>query len=221
MRVERDAVIAGQPAKRVRDFFRDLMRYPRDSFHLSCVKEFFDADIREGLLAADLIALDRENGFTITPKACRLAGVRFVAPISRAKAKRLVAELLQRVERINADPQMTVRVTRIDAFGSYITKAPDLGDIDLFVTWERKDPPAGLKWTDWNIQIAEQSGRRSLSYVNMLYFGDHAARRHLRGGSPYISLHDISERQDLKGVRTRRLYPTKAGSVPRLSQIVS
>jgi hypothetical protein len=98
-----------------------------------------DELIREGLLAVKK-GRDGKPWYEFTDAAARLVNAKMIKRISRAKANLYVAELLQRADDINANPDLLYRVKRITAFGSYITDAADLGDIDIAVELECKIP---------------------------------------------------------------------------------
>jgi hypothetical protein len=209
MRVERSSTIAGQPIKKVRDFFHRRCNIEGEC-NPGAITEWFGADISEALIGEGLIErainyAGREY-FKMTAAATQLANARLLPRIDRAKAERIVDEFIERIEAINADPNVVSRVTAVDAFGSYITDAPDLGDIDLFVTWETKDPPDGPDLIQWHLAVADRSGRSLSTYSERLNFAEREARRRARGGNPYLSLHRKDEQGRLQ-TETRRIWP--------------
>jgi len=96
---------------------------------------------------------------------------RFVPRINRAKAEKLLADFLQCVEEVNAHPDLLHWVTEVRVFGSYLNNSDNLGEIDLAIKKERR--PASGSFTD--------------AYPERL------VARLLKGGSRYISLHDVAE----------------------------
>ena len=96
---------------------------------------------------------------------------RFVPRINRAKAEKLLADFLQCVEEVNAHPDLPHWVTEVRVFGSYLNDSDKLGEIDLAIKRERR--PASGSFSD------AYPGR----LVALL----------LKGGSRYISLHDVAE----------------------------
>jgi len=96
---------------------------------------------------------------------------RFVPRINRAKAEKLLADFLQSVEEVNAHPDLPHWVTEVRVFGSYLNDSDNLGEIDLAIKKERR--PASGSFSD------AYPGR----LVALL----------LKGGSRYISLHDVAE----------------------------
>jgi hypothetical protein len=124
--------------------------------------------------------------------------------ITRAKADLYVAELLQRADDINANPDLLHRVRRITALGSYITDATDLGDIDIAVELEDK-VPAGQR-SEANRARAATSGRKNLFLNDELTFGEREVKRLLKGRNPYVSLILYSDFQRLD-TPAKVIYP--------------
>jgi hypothetical protein len=138
--------------------------------------------VREGLLAVCKDRQDRGPRYELTDAAVRLANAKMIKRITRAKA----AELLQRADDINANPDLLYRVKRITAFGSYITDAIDLGDIDIAVELENK-VPAGQR-SEANRARTAASGQKNLSLNDELTFGEREVKRLLKDRNPYVSL---------------------------------
>jgi hypothetical protein len=75
--------------------------------------------------------------------------------------------------------ELPYRVPKVHAFGSFITDAPDLGDIDLAFKLESKQAEieqAGGGWIAALLARAEASGKR-LSYVRKVGYGEIEVRR--------------------------------------------
>lgn len=126
-------------------------------------------------------------------------------PIPRAKADQIVRDLLARVEVVNSQDDLTHFVGEVRAFGSYITASPDVADIDLAISFVPKPPPHGMRLTDWHLQRASQSGRTFSNFVEELYYSQNQVRRLVKGRNQYVSIHDMSELDELK-LESRRLY---------------
>jgi hypothetical protein len=152
MKLDRNSVIAGRPVKEVRDGLRRLRHgswtrkgiienYPQrhrdDRF-----KKPRRIDPTDALLTAGLLEQDKEHvgHFVITDKGIRVSCARILPPITRAKADALMAALLQRVAEVNANDDFCWGVAEIYAYGSYITDADMLGDIDLNIHLKGKEP---------------------------------------------------------------------------------
>jgi hypothetical protein len=88
-------------------------------------------------------------------------------------------------------------VDEVRVFGSYLSGAERLGDLDLAVAWSWR--PA------WRYQgapavYAEASGRRFASFFDRVAWAERELRMALRNRSPYISL----TTQDVTALTDRR-----------------
>jgi hypothetical protein len=152
MRLDRNGVIAGRPAKEVRDGLRRLrhgswsregiiQNYPQQHRN-DWLKKPRRIDPTDALLGAELIEQDKERTgyFRITDKGLRLSCASLLPSITRAKADILMAAFLRRVIEVNINDNFCLFVSEVDAYGSYITDANMLGDIDLNIALKAKEP---------------------------------------------------------------------------------
>ena len=212
MKVEKNRTIGGAPLIKVRDLLRYMGAGRGGSGRVMTRKGIADRVgfdiacelVREGLLAVCKDRQDREPWYEGTDAAVRLANALMIKRITRAETDHYVAELLQRADDINANPDLLYRVKRITAFGSYITDAADLGDIDIAVELENK-VPAGQR-SEANRARAAASGRKNLSWNDQLTFGECEVERLLKGRNPYVSLILYSDFQRLN-TPAKVIYP--------------
>ena len=113
-----------------------------------------------------------------TSKGNAMRSARLVPRLNRAKADKLLADFLRSVEEVNAHPDLLHWVTEVRVFGSYLTNSDDLGEIDLAIKKERR--PASGSFSD--------------------AYPDRLVALLLKGGSRYISLHDVTELDEKFGV---------------------
>jgi hypothetical protein len=198
VRIKRDQKIAGRPVHEVREFLR---RNPF-GFGPRNISKHFGADITDDLVVAGLIERDK-NSYRTTAAGDRLAIAKFIPSIDRAKANRIVAEFLQRVDAINANDKLLMRVRRVRAFGSFITSKPDLGDIDLAIELERKEMP-GEEWVALSRARAEATGHQ-VRDSDRDWYGEIEVRRMLKNRNPYLSFHNFDELARL-GCKSKRIY---------------
>jgi len=208
MKLDRNSSIAGLPAVTVRDVLRYLGR-------LSMAVEGFAHRLgidraKAETWIADMVKLgwlepgDYGDDFRVTAKGAGLATAMFIKRISRAKADEIVRDMLDRADGINANPDYVYRIADISAFGSYVTDAPELGDLDLVVTLAFKKEKGGI--VEANMARAAASGRQSLSYFERQYFGEIEVQRALKARSPYITFASKATVEEL-GVELCRIYP--------------
>jgi hypothetical protein len=128
---------------------------------------------KDGLIEVNARFSDcREQiAYQSTIKGNAMRAQHFVPRINRAKAEKLLADFLQCVEEVNAHPDLPHWVTEVRVFGSYLNNSDYLGEIDLAIKKERR--PAGGTFSD--------------AYPERL------VALLLKGGSRYISLHDVAE----------------------------
>ena len=222
MKVNTREAIAGQPIKKVRDVLRKMRDGSWTREMLASEFGVNDASrIIAEMIKRDL--LEKSKGFDaglrykLGDAASRLSAVSFLRRIDRKRAEMVVSKLLRRVEQINANETLLMTVREIRAFGSFVTGADDLGDVDVFYDLARKMPTKGMSFVEWNLKRAEDSGRESLSYIERLYFGGLEVKRLLKGGDPYLSLHDWGEYKEWNRgpIKTKVLYRApKARTVP-------
>jgi len=164
--------------------------------------------LSEGLVAW---SADRKDLLTVTALGSRLAAASFTKPIPRAKADRLVADLLQRAKEINSRTDLLLWVDEIRCFGSYITDSPDVGDIDLVVSLRRRIED-GTEFVKRTLERAEQSGKRFSNYAVMLSYSDHEVLLLLKNRVSYLSFHPMSDLETLK-FETRIVFQRKPALV--------
>jgi predicted nucleotidyltransferase len=177
MQVGRDETIAGVRLMKVRDF----LRWTGDcSVQLDAIEERFGCDhpkaeqIEKALVDAGYIEDDpNETGpskwYVVSALGKQLCNAKFVRRITRPEAE-------------------TVRV-----FGSYLGDKADLGDVDLAVQFTPRRPThveeAKLR--------AAQSGKTMGSYLQLITYGRQEVRQILKNRSPYLSLHEFGEPEEL------------------------
>jgi hypothetical protein len=126
------------------------------------------------------------SAFSTTAFGSRLCVARFVKRITRNKADALVKQMLERVSEINGRNELVFLVKRVRAFGSYAGDAPEVGDIDLAVEWEQRDPDRDI--IEQLLARADASGKSLNTYMARLGYGEAEVERLLKGRSPYISI---------------------------------
>jgi len=217
MRIDSTAMIAGHPALRIREllrrgrvgewgteFVRHVLKVDQDE-----AARVLGALHEKGLIEPG----DTERGEPLyhpTLLGNALAGASAGKPIKRATADRLLSEFLERVERVNSDPHYLFRVAHVVVFGSYLSDAGTLGDLDVAIHLEAKeaDWDKHVALEDARIKKARDAGRNFPTYEAEIRWPETEVRRFLKGPSSAISLHDL--RSDIHVVtasRHRLVYP--------------
>jgi hypothetical protein len=178
-------------------------------------KAMTDALIAEGLLRpATDEDLEHHRGydedrFALTDAGISLCCARKIKRFDRATAERYVAELLDRADAINANPDLLCRVKRIVAYGSFIRKDADLGDIDLVAELERKIDD-GASYVEASKARCEAAG---LDPYNIWDYGKLEVDRLLRARKRYLQLivgyKYVHQQLATLGCPTRQIYPRR------------
>ncbi len=120
-------------------------------------------------------------------------------PVKRKTADRIFSEFMDRVRRVNSDSSFLVKVKKVLVFGSYLTDAIRINDIDVAVelTWKENHPlvlnkdKAQLALNLSN--IAEKKGKKFNSFIDQLDWPEHEVRLFLKSRSRTLSIHSIHD----------------------------
>jgi hypothetical protein len=161
----------------------------------------FIAEVTLGNWAPEVLSAVHKNGgklyeLTIKGHALRMATAR--KPIKRKTAERLVAQFLGRVEQVNKDPDLLYWIDEVIAFGSYITEAPNLGDIDLGVRYSRRTRDETLWITLYkrSLDMAQASGRHLATVIDKVGWPQREIEMRLRNRSSSFHLQELREEGD-------------------------
>lgn len=193
MRIESNQMIAGFPATAIRQLMRETLGR---QITVRWVKEVLHCSAVTGNLV--LTELQRDGYVTsavghLEPslKGSALAQATAAKPLRRNSAERLVTELVDRAERVNACDDWAYRVKLLVVFGSFVGGAERPNDVDvayrLSCRWE------GKKQAD-----AEQ-GRRDLfngqfrSFVHSQFWPRLEIVRFLKSRSRGLSIQELEQ----------------------------
>ena len=120
----------------IRGFMRTLN--PGNMIDLNVFPERRDgAIVFEECLDRGLIAPDRD-GFKVTDAGMAVAASKLRPRTPLVVAQRIFDDFLDRVERVNSDPDSVLRVEQVWLFGSLMREEATVGDIDAALATERK-----------------------------------------------------------------------------------
>jgi predicted nucleotidyltransferase len=202
MRITTDQSIAGYPALQVREFVRKY-RFTNFSARAAEAALMLSTEAAANFLSklADLgyIGKSREqNGnqlFQLTSSGQALANASAAKPIHRKTAARVLAQFLERVHKVNASPEYLFRVKNVVLFGSILSHAERLGDVDIAISLEAKvsDTNAYQAWSMARRDEAEAAGR----YFHTLFESGIWPRQEvllqLKARSRSLSLHELEQ----------------------------
>jgi hypothetical protein len=85
------------------------------------------------LARAGFLTQESDGHWRLTKDGIRLRGASAAKPLLRQTAERLLDELLERIRTLNDDPRFLARVEKAIVFGSYLSSADRLGDVDVAI----------------------------------------------------------------------------------------
>ncbi|AXC12483.1 hypothetical protein ACPOL_3188 [Acidisarcina polymorpha] len=212
MRIVSDEIIAGFSALEVRDFLR---RYRLTNFYIQAAEDALVLSPRtatifmnklKGLEFIEELTGDRWDGrrvFRLTAKGQALASASAAKPLFRKTAERLLAQFLERVQRVNGTEEYVYRVEHVVLFGSMLSESDRLGDVDVAVQLQPKvdKDDAFQEWSMARRRAAEAKGRNFRDVFDWAMWPTQEIFLQLKAKSSGLSLHDFCEVEKLPNVR--------------------
>ncbi len=129
------------------------------------------------------------DSWRLSDKGRELARVKFIKRMTRAKAVAELQAFIERVEHINSpDAEYAYIIYNAWLYGSLITDATDIGDIDLIYETEfRKGHCGHGTVVEHSIARAKAAGK-DLDFSGMLNYGGNEVARILKDRRPAVSL---------------------------------
>ncbi|MDX8496906.1 hypothetical protein RFM99_00600 [Mesorhizobium sp. VK4C] len=200
MHFDKNAIIAGVPAKQLRDSLRRLQGGSPQSRNTVC--QILGVGDREfdALISADIVEASEElqGHYQLGRRGADLLNAKFVKRIGRAKVDELMEGLLRRAREINDDDRYVMMVVELRLFGSVLNDphGKDFGDIDVGFRLEKKPAFAGLRHSELHRMTRRNFPEQSFSSQ----FDAHrdVVLRKLKNRSPYISLHSPYDLEEIE-----------------------
>jgi predicted nucleotidyltransferase len=127
-----------------------------------------------------------------TTKGNALGGATAAKPFSRSHANKLLIDLLKRMEQVRDDDAFAVTVERAIIFGSFMSDAQSLSDLDVGITFRPKNnDPEVQRAAELKVrEEAQRGGRTFPSYADEVNWPTTAVERFLKSRKR-ISLIDL------------------------------
>jgi hypothetical protein len=168
MRVNKNDIICGLPAKILRDILRMYSVSVRSiDDELNRHGYINSTDIINDLVTDGYLEYDGDdtNRLTRTVKGGRVAAANFLKPMTRKGATTLMSDVVKRAsEYSDLYPENPFELKLLTVFGSYTTDANELGDLDLIADVH---PKAEWDWLGSDACFDETKDQ--IYYFNELY----------------------------------------------------
>jgi predicted nucleotidyltransferase len=228
VRISKDEIIAGYPALAVRGFLRRYRVFDitapavAQELHIDelAAQKFLCAIESLGLIeVAETAPQDSEPTYSITIKGNALANASAAKPIRRSTAELALSQFMTRLDRFNASDEYVYRVKSAVLFGSMLSDAERLGDVDIAIELEPKmaDEAAFRKLCDARRKLAMRRGKCFQSTVDWAYWPRMEVFYVLRARSRALSLQEWDQVVRIPRVRYRVLF----GDRRRIVEIIS
>lgn len=214
MRIVANQSIAGYPALKMRDFLwkHQLTGITEETIQTSLDLNPIDAgDFLSKLVDQGLIKEShRHNGLTLfdlSDCGVRLAYASAAKPIHRNTAERVLAKFMERVQAVNATPEYLYRVDTAILYGSMLSDAERLGDVNIAVNLESKASGEAefQEWSEERKYDAQRKGRSFSTIVERAYWPRTEVYLQLKARSISLKLSELSHVELLKNLSYRVL----------------
>lgn len=213
MRIDKNSQVAGIPILEIRHMLRRSANSYLTREEVADVLGLSNSDAKrvvqtlqtEGFIEPDPTW---EGHYRNTTRGNALCMASTGTPIYRKTAERLLAEFMERVRKVNADPYYLYAVTEVRVFGSFIADAERLGDIDVAIKLESKerDPEIQTQLSRARAGEAIRQGRRFGTFLEELFWAENEVRLFLRARSRVLNLHSADD-PVLKQTDSKLIYP--------------
>jgi predicted nucleotidyltransferase len=195
MRIDAQAKLGGISLTKIRALFRRAgldsvvsLDFVRDELKLSTLKadRLVLALVKAGFLK------EEADQWHLTEAGIRLRAATAAKPLYRNTAKRLLEDLLKRIDALNKDVYFLASVEKAVVFGSYLGDKDRLGDVDVAVQLVRREPDLEKhrEANDRRVSKEIERGRHFSNFVEQLYWWNQEAMLFLRNRKRGLSLHE-------------------------------
>ena len=190
--------IAGFPAVAIRDLLHKVLDF---HFYLDVfenqlkiskphAKELAKQLLIEGYLQIGIPSGKHKSSFQVAPKGRKLALASAARPYSRPTVEKHLRDFIVRVHQTNENKEFLYRVKKVTLFGSFLSNATVLSDLDIAIELERKViGDAYIEKNQENVRKAKENGKFFYSFLDELGFSENEVIRFLKNKSRVISLH--------------------------------
>lgn len=166
------------------------------------------SDLRAG---GYLDPADQWGRYPVSDRGRRVGKAKLTARISRKTADRALEKFLGRCEVLKTEESLIYRVEQAILFGSYLSNASDLGDIDIAVRLspKTKDHERWRAMRKASIEEAEAAGRHFASFSRESFYPEDQVMVFLKARSRFL---DLVNTEDFEPETEYRVIYTDAES---------
>jgi hypothetical protein len=145
--------------------------------------------------------------FELTDYGVNLANASAAKPIHRKTAERVLTQFLERVGRVNATPEYVYRVDTAILYGSMLSNAERLGNVNVAVNLESKakGETEFQEWSEARRHAARVKGRSFSTIVEQVFWPRAEIYLQLKARSISLKLSELSHVELLKNLSYRVL----------------
>ncbi|WEG13435.1 hypothetical protein PU629_03440 [Pullulanibacillus sp. KACC 23026] len=213
MRINKEDILAGFPILEMRDLFRSfgqgVINIQTVALKLNVTLDEAE-EVMKCLERQGYIEKEGDDRWDKTIKGNALTNAKAGPGFSRKTAERKLNDFLERVKKVN-ESNFAYKVETVAVFGSYLTEAEKLGDVDLALRLKPTfdDPEEFGKLRNERINLAINKGRNFKSFMDQLFWPHEEVLKFLKSGCRVISIHDMDREEILKKVNFEVVYPQK------------
>ena len=207
MRISKGELVAGHPALQVRSFLRRF----NGMFFMRCAVERVmqlkpeqaEEFIHE-MIALKLIepttAFNKEAAYEVGDLGLAFANATATKPIHRETAERVLKEFMERVVAVNASKEYAFRIRGAVLFGSLLSSADRVGDVDVAVDLQPSisDPRRLKRLCDRRRSLAQCRGRSLCTAIEWALWPKMEVVLRLKARSHYLSLHGFDQFMEME-----------------------
>jgi hypothetical protein len=214
MRITKEEVVAGHSALLVRGFLR---RFERGFFMLSAAESFMQLRSRQAaMFINDLVALQlieptmpfrNKAAFQVAIRGHAFANATAAKPISRRTAERVLREFMDRMNAVNASTEYAFKIKSAVLFGSMLSCAGRLGDVDVAIDLQRRssDPAEFRQQCNRRRHLAEEQGRAFSTAIDWATWPEKEVVLQLKSRFRRLSLYGFEQLVEIENLHYRIL----------------
>lgn len=202
MQIHPDELVVGFPARQIRKLLRrsDQFLSVGDVTKVLELKgkkalRLLETLEQQGFIEKNICAHNAGQYWKHTIRGGALSTALFSAPVSQKNAEKKLSEFMDRVRYVNENNRFLYRVRKVIVFGSFLTESPTVGDLDIAIDLEQKEPD-GKKHTKLILaraNAAALNGKRFQNFVERLHFAVQDVKLFLKARSRILQLTDFDD----------------------------